>query len=185
MIEYLLEENKVLKEQFDATGKKLRLNNHQRRGLAKRGKALGWALLQEYATLVRPETILAWHRKLVALKYTAKRIFFTVEVWTMRGLVRYHVLFALHLAKREVQILHIGCQVNGQVVAQVARNLTDGIDGFLKDQRFFVCDHDPLFTKVFRRTLTDAGVEVIDSLRSGLRPIAARCPSPLRSVRRK
>jgi len=37
MIEYLLEENKVLKEQFEATGKKLRLNNHLRRGLAKRG----------------------------------------------------------------------------------------------------------------------------------------------------
>jgi hypothetical protein len=73
VIEYLLEENRVLKQQFESTGKKLQLNNHQRRNLAKRGKAIGWADLQKYATLVRPETILGWHRKLVALKYTGKR----------------------------------------------------------------------------------------------------------------
>ena len=73
VIEYLLAENQVLKEQLEATGKKLCLNNRQRRELAKRGKALGWQGLKKYATLVTPETILAWHRKLVALKYTAKR----------------------------------------------------------------------------------------------------------------
>jgi hypothetical protein len=68
-----LEENRVLKQQFESTGKKMRLNDLQRRNLAKRGKAIGWAELQQYATLVRPETILGWHRKLVALKYTGKR----------------------------------------------------------------------------------------------------------------
>jgi len=73
VIEYLLEENHVLKQQLDQKGKKLKLTNCQRRSLAKKGKAMGWSLLQEYATLVRPETLLAWHRKLVALKYTAKR----------------------------------------------------------------------------------------------------------------
>lgn len=51
----------------------MRLNDHPRRNLAKRSKAIGWADLQQYATLVRPETILGWHRKLVALKYTGKR----------------------------------------------------------------------------------------------------------------
>lgn len=35
---------------------------------------MGWAQLQKYATLVRPETILGWHRKLIALKYTGKRV---------------------------------------------------------------------------------------------------------------
>ncbi|MDQ8196191.1 hypothetical protein QEH59_17285 [Coraliomargarita sp. SDUM461004] len=74
VIEYLLEENQILKQQFESTGKKLRLDNHQRRNLAKRGKAMGWAQLQKYATLVRPETILGWHRKLIALKYTGKRV---------------------------------------------------------------------------------------------------------------
>ena len=73
VIEYLLEENRVLKQQLNETGKKLTLNNCQRRNLAKKGKRLGWSLLQEYTTLVTPGTIMAWHRKLVALKYTAKR----------------------------------------------------------------------------------------------------------------
>lgn len=53
VIEYLLEENRTLKQQFESTGKKLRLNNHQRRELAKRGKAMDWQDLQEYATIVR------------------------------------------------------------------------------------------------------------------------------------
>jgi hypothetical protein len=54
VIEYLLEENRVLKQQFESTGKKLRLDNHQRRNLAKRGKAMGWPQLLQYATSVRP-----------------------------------------------------------------------------------------------------------------------------------
>jgi len=55
------------------TDKKPRLNNQQRRNLAIKGKKLGWRQLQQYASLVTPQTILAWHRKLVALKYTARR----------------------------------------------------------------------------------------------------------------
>lgn len=46
---------------------------------------------------------------------------------------------------------------------QVARNLTDGLGGFLRDARFFVCDHDVLYTKAFRQILQDAGVEVIQT----------------------
>ncbi|MDQ8196122.1 hypothetical protein QEH59_16930 [Coraliomargarita sp. SDUM461004] len=76
--------------------------------------------------------------------------FFTVEVWTLRGLVRYHVFFVMNLAKRQVEVAHIGCQVNVAVMAQVARNMTDSYDGFHKGRRFFVCDHDPLYTKEFR-----------------------------------
>ena len=49
VIEYLLEENRVLKEQFDKTGKKLRLTNHQRRELALKGRSLGLQQLLEYA----------------------------------------------------------------------------------------------------------------------------------------
>jgi len=73
VIEYLMEENRILKEQFDSTGKKLRLNNHQRRNLAMKGRILGWKKLQEYANLVTPQTVYRWHNQLIALKYTAKR----------------------------------------------------------------------------------------------------------------
>jgi hypothetical protein len=42
---------------------------------------------------------------------TAVADFFTVEVWTLRGLVCYHVLFVMKLAQRQVRIVHIGCQL--------------------------------------------------------------------------
>ena len=48
-------------------------------------------------------------------------------------------------------------------MAQVARNMTDSYDGVVKGRRFFVCDHDPLYTKEFRQILTDSEVEVIQN----------------------
>ena len=66
-IEYLREENRVLREQLGS--QRLRLNNEQRRRLAAKAKGLGRRLLAEIATLVAPETLLAWHRKLIAQKY--------------------------------------------------------------------------------------------------------------------
>lgn len=65
--------NRVMKQQLDVSGKKLRLSNVQRRSLAKKAKALGWAILQRYASLVTPTTLMAWDRRFVALKYTGKR----------------------------------------------------------------------------------------------------------------
>ena len=70
---YLLAEVEILKEHLDRKNIKLDLSNAQRRKLAKAGKKLGRKGLKEYASIVTPGTILAWHRKLVALKYTAKR----------------------------------------------------------------------------------------------------------------
>jgi len=85
--------------------------------------------------------------------------FLTTEVWTMRGLVRYHTLFVMNLAKRQVEIAQISCQMNGQVMAQVGRNLTDSEDGFLDGMEYFVCDRDTLFTNEFCRTLETSGVK--------------------------
>ena len=70
-IEYLKAENEILKSQLN--GRQLRLTDEQRRRLAVKGKALGRRLLTECANLVTPATILAWHRKLVALKWTFRR----------------------------------------------------------------------------------------------------------------
>src|SRR5260370_19092895 len=73
MIDYLREENRVLREQLG--GRRLRLNDDQRRRLAGKAKGLGRKLLSEVATIVTPETLLMWHRKLIAQKYdgTGKR----------------------------------------------------------------------------------------------------------------
>jgi transposase InsO family protein len=46
-------------------------------------------------------------------------------------------------------------------MAQVARNLTDGAEGFLRDRRFLILDRDTKFTAQFRRILGDAGTEVV------------------------
>jgi putative transposase len=67
MIEYLREENRVLREQLG--DRRLRFTDEQRRRLAAKAKGLGRKLLAELATLVTPETLRAWHRKLIAQKY--------------------------------------------------------------------------------------------------------------------
>src|SRR5216683_7080073 len=67
IIDYLREENRVLREQL--SGRRVRFNDDQRRRLAAKAKGLGRKLLAEVATIVTPETLLAWHRKLIAQKY--------------------------------------------------------------------------------------------------------------------
>ena len=63
---YLREENRILREQM---GKRPRLTDGQRRRLAMLGKRLGRKLLGEWASLVTPDTIMRWYRKLVAEKW--------------------------------------------------------------------------------------------------------------------
>src|SRR5947207_13730732 len=67
IIDYLREENRVLREQLG--DRRVRFNDDQRRRLAARAKGLGRKLLAEVATLVTPDTLLVWHRKLIARKY--------------------------------------------------------------------------------------------------------------------
>ncbi len=67
VIEYLQEENRIMKEQL--RGKRLRLTDNQRRRLAVKGKLLGRKVLATVASIVTPDTILAWHRKLIAKKW--------------------------------------------------------------------------------------------------------------------
>lgn len=70
-IEYLREENRVLKQQLGR--KRLKLTDDQRRRLAVLGKALDRGALRDIASLVTPDTIVRWHRQLVAEKWTHKR----------------------------------------------------------------------------------------------------------------
>ena len=67
VIEHLMTENRVLKEKL-GNGRIL-LNDEQRRRLAVKGKILGRRLLREFGTLFTPDTILRWHRQLVANKW--------------------------------------------------------------------------------------------------------------------
>jgi len=64
VIDYLREENRVLREQVGE--RRLRLSDGQRRRLAANAKGLGRKLLAEVATIVTPDTLLRWHRRLIA-----------------------------------------------------------------------------------------------------------------------
>ena len=231
-----------LREQLG--GRRVRLNDDQRRRLAAKAKGLGRKLLAEVATIVTPETLLAWHRKLIAQKYdgsgkrgpgrprTAGEIealvvrmaeenrdwgyrriqgalsnlgheiarstiaeilerhgiepapersrkttwkefltrhwelivaadFFTVEVWTRRGLQRFIVLFFIELSTRKVEIAGIAPAANGLWMSQIGRNLTDAVDGILNGKRYLIHDRDPLFTAEFLSMLAEAGVKSV------------------------
>jgi putative transposase len=67
VIEYLITENQILKEKIGK--KRIVLNDDQRRRLAVKGKILGRKILGQIATIVTPDTILRWHRQLVAQKW--------------------------------------------------------------------------------------------------------------------
>jgi transposase InsO family protein len=242
VIEYLREENRILRAQIGT--RRLRFDDDQRRRLAVRAKALGRRVLAEVATIVTPETLLRWHRKLIAEKYdgSAKRApgrpriatelaalivrmatenrgwgyrriqgalsnlghivargtvanilkehglepapersrkttwkeflirhwellvaadFFTVEVWTRRGLRRFLVLFLIDLSTRRVRIAGIGAQVNGLWMSQIARDLSDPVDGLLLGKRYLVHDRDPLFTAEFVNMVADVGIQSV------------------------
>ena len=66
-IDYLLEENRVLREHLGP--RPLRLTDAQRRRLAVRGQKLGRRILSQVAGIVTPDTILRWYRRLIAKKY--------------------------------------------------------------------------------------------------------------------
>ncbi len=239
VIEYLKEENRVLREQLGR--RRLRFTDDQRRRLAAKGKAIGRRVLRELGTIVTPDTILRWYRRLVARKYdgsekrrpgrprvmnairalaarmafenerwgytrivgelaklghtvsrsTVRRIlkergidpaperskrmpwstflkahweaiaaadFFTVEVVSRVGLIRYLVFFVIDLPTRKVEIAGIAPIPDGLWMEQVARNLIDDFSGFLRGKRFLIHDRDPLFTRGFRELLQSAGV---------------------------
>src|SRR5580658_9799033 len=241
-IEYLREENRVLRAQLG--GRRLRFTDDQRRSLAVKARLLGRKMLTEMATIVTPQTLLGWHRKLIANKYdgsarrspgrpaTGKEIeelvvrlatenrswgyvriegalsnlghqlahgtianilkrnaiepaperirkttwkefltqhweqivaadFFTVEVWTRQGRRRFMVLFFIELYTRRVQIGGISAIANGLWMNQIARNLTDAVDGLLKGKRYLIHDRDPLFTAEFLSALTEAGIRSV------------------------
>ena len=240
VIEYLREENRVLKEQLG--GKRVRLTDAQRRRLAVKGKRLGRKLLDEICTIVTPDTILRWHRNLIARKYDgsvkrrpgrpqvmseirqlvvrmarenagwgylriegalqelghrvarttianilkehglepapqrhtpwsvflkahwktiAATDFFTAEVWTLRGLTRFHVFFVIDLETRRVRISGITDQPSGEWVKRLTRSLLDGFDGFLLKHSYLIHDRDPLFTTAFGSLLRSSGVEPV------------------------
>jgi hypothetical protein len=70
VIEYLVEENRALREQL--RGRRVRLTDDQRRRLAAKSRRLGRQVLRQVASIVTPDTILRWYRRLIAQKWTSE-----------------------------------------------------------------------------------------------------------------
>jgi len=238
-IECLLEENRVLREQLGS--KRLSLTDDQRRRLAAKAVRLGRDVLAKLASIVKPDTILLWHRQLIAREWSfaskrpgrpglMRRIaalivrmarenptrgyrriegelralghtvaaatvanvlenhgirpaperpsswraflnahmgeiaatdFFNVEVWIGGRLQTYDVLFVIDVESRMVHLAGITTEPAEAFMAQVARNLTATVDGFLARHRYLICDRDTKFTAQFAATLLAAGVQIV------------------------
>jgi hypothetical protein len=85
--------------------------------------------------------------------------FFTVELWTGTGLIRYHVLFVTRLATREVQIAGFVPAPNEEWLKRVARILIDPIAGCLRGTRWLIHDRASLFSDQFRQLFRNSNYE--------------------------
>ena len=241
VIEFLQAENRLLKERL--RGKRIRFTDAERALLARKAKAVGRKALLELDTLVSPDTLMRWHRRLVAQKWDFSRWrgpgrpgvmreiatlilrmaqenpgwgytriqgalanlghkvgrgtvanvlkcngiepaperskrttwstflkahwkvlaasdFFSVEVWTPRGLVTHYVLFVISIADRVVDIAGITAQPTEAWMLQVGRNLMDKEGGALASMRKLIVNRDTKYTKQFRKLLEDSGPAV-------------------------
>lgn len=109
--------------------------------------------------------------------------FFTVEIYTFKGLTRYMVLFVIDYMTRKIEIAGIIPQAYGDWMKQIARNLSDPFEGFLKDKRYLIHDRDPLFTNEFSEILKASGIRTIKiSPKSpNMTPIAERFVRSIKS----
>jgi putative transposase len=110
----------------------------------------------------------AWSRKTTWKEFLSRHFdqivasdFFTVEVWTPKGLTRFIVLFFIELSTRRIEVGGIASKGNGLWMIQIARNLTDGVDGFFEGKRYLIHDRDPLYTQQFLSMLDEVGIESV------------------------
>ena len=71
IVVYLIEENRCLRRQLG--GRRVRLTDDDRRRLAARAYRVGRRTVREIATIATPDTLLRWHRQLIARKWTYAR----------------------------------------------------------------------------------------------------------------
>ena len=71
------------------------------------------------------------------------------------------MFFVIRLATREVQIAGIIPEPHGGWMKQVARNLTDGLDGFLAGCRYLIHDRSSLFTPEFGVILESVAIQTV------------------------
>jgi len=242
VIEFLQAENRLLKERL--RGKRIRFTDAKRALRARKAKAVGRKALLRLDTIVTPDTLMRWHRRLVAQKwdYSQRRRpgrpgimreiselimrmalenpkwgytriqgalanlrhavargtvanvlkangiepvpergkharwptflkahcrvfsasdFFSIEVWTGRGLVTHYVLFVISLADRIVEVLGVTPKPDEAWIMQVGRSLVDTESGTLRGKRYLIINRDGKYSERFRRLIRESGCKVI------------------------
>jgi transposase InsO family protein len=87
--------------------------------------------------------------------------FLSVEVFTLKGLITHYILFFIDIASRSVHVAGITPHPDNSWMTQVARNITDVSNGFLRDKRYLLLDRDTKYSDAFRNILVREGIQVI------------------------
>jgi transposase len=87
--------------------------------------------------------------------------FFSVEALSPFGTVRYMVFFVIEIKSRAVEIAGIKVDPDEAWMKQLAQNLVDPVDGFLRGAKHLIHDRDPLFTEAFIAILEAGGVKSV------------------------
>src|SRR5262249_7299485 len=87
--------------------------------------------------------------------------FFSVEALGVFGTIRYMVLFVMELKTRAVEVAGIAVDPGGEWTKQIARNLIDQTDGFLRHATHLIHDRDPVFASGFAEVMDLAGIKCI------------------------
>jgi transposase InsO family protein len=86
---------------------------------------------------------------------------FTGEVLTLRGLIRYYVLFFIHLESRRICLAGVTRRPDQEWMEQMARNVTMEDAGFLINRRYLLHDRDRKYCASFRQVIEAASVKTL------------------------
>ena len=86
---------------------------------------------------------------------------FTVEVWSLKGLLTFYVLFVIDLSTRRIDICGMTTRPDELWMLQMSRNLLDPQAGFLRDKKHLIVDRDTKYSAAFRIALEREGIGVI------------------------
>jgi transposase InsO family protein len=87
--------------------------------------------------------------------------FMSVEVCTIKGLVTQYILFFIDIASRSVYVAGITPHPDNSWMTQIARNITDVDEGFLRGKRYLILDRDAKYSDGFRNALVREGVHIV------------------------
>ncbi len=87
--------------------------------------------------------------------------FLSVEVYTIKGLITYYILFFIDIGTRSVHIAGITPHPDNRWMKQIARNVTDAEEGFLRGTRYLILDRDTKYSDEFRSALAREGIHLI------------------------